>query len=372
MEANLMRVLQSATRSLVGIVLLGLALAGCGGDSNAPDAPFSASGTNSDMEAMSSAFDNQIAESYAAASVQIGAVVGGPVSAAVAAAPKPSLFRDRAGAMRYATSVARTYLSSGSGLKPAFSSAAVPAEYLGVTFVYDVESNSYVSSDLSGAPSNGVRFLLYAVDPITGEIVEPLNQVGYADIVTTETSSSYSIQVRLVSGGVTYLDYTIALGGTTSSLTLSISGYATNGTDRVNFDLDHHVSGNDQSATMGLDYVLTVPTRGGFRIDIEGTMELTVVGDQFQTVTSIDLEARGEHGTVRIEGGGTNGTGTYEVFVNGELFANIAVNAGGVPVITGASGAPLTEEEQATVRAIFLVFIQGGDFFEDLRDPISF
>ena len=263
-----MRVLHSATRSLVGVVLFGLAVAGCGKDSNAPDAPFDPSGTNADMDGMSSAFDSQVMLSYSTASVQIGSVVGGPVSPAVAAVPKPSLLRDRAGAMRYAASLARSYVKSAGGLSPSFSSAAaaVPAEYLGVTFVYDVGSHTYVQSDLTGAPSNGVRFLLYAVNPVTGAIVEPLNQIGYADIVTIETSTSASVQVQLVSGGVTYLDYTVAVGGTTSSVTLSISGYATNGTDRVNFDLDHHLSGTEQAFTIGLDYTLSVPTRGGFRI----------------------------------------------------------------------------------------------------------
>lgn len=366
-----MRVLHSATRSLFGVVLLGLALAGCGGDSTAPDAPFDPAGTNSDVGGMSSAFDSQVMQSYLASSVQIGTVVGASVSAAVHAVPNASIARDRSGAMRYAASLARSYVRAQGGLKPSFSTASVPAEYLGVTFVWDVDSDTYVASDLTGAPSNGVRFLLYAVNPVTGAVVEPLNQIGYADVITTETATSGSIQIRLVSDGVTYLDYTVAAGGTTNSLTLSISGYATNGTDRVNFDLNHHISGNDQSWTISLDYLLSVPTRGGFRIAIEGTEELTVVGEQIRTVTTIDLEARGGNGTVRIEGGDTDGAGSYQVFVNGDLFATITVSAGGLPVISGATGAPLTEEEQATVRGIFTIFIEGGDFFEDLTDPIS-
>jgi hypothetical protein len=361
-----MRVLHSASRSLFGVVLFGLAIAGCGGDSTAPDAPFDPAGTNADIEGMSAAFGSSVMESYLASSVQIGSVVGSGASAAIAAVPNASIARDRAGAMRYAASLARRYVPSGNGLRPSLSTAAVPAEYQGVTFVYDVESNTYVASDLGGAPGNGVRFLLYAVNPITGEIVEPLNQVGYADIVTTETSSSASIQVRLVSAGVTYLDYTVAVGGSSTAVTLSISGYVTNGTDRTNFDLDHHLSGNDQSFTIVIDYQLEVPTRG-FRIEMDGSIQ---VGET-QTVTTLDLQARGDHGTVRIEGGETNGTGSYQVLVNGDLFATITVTSAGEPVITGAAGAPLTDEERATVRGVFGIFLEGGDFFEDLADPIS-
>jgi hypothetical protein len=359
-----MRVLHSATRSLVGAVLFGLAVAGCGGDSTAPDAPFSPSGTSADMDGMSSAFDSQVLLSYSASSAQIGALVGGSMGPMVSAVPKVSLLRNRTGATQFAASVARSYVKSAAGgVKPSFSSAAIPPEYLGVTFVYDVSTHTYVQSDLSGAPSNGVRFLLYATNPVTGTIVEPLNQIGYADVISTETS----FQVRLVSGGVTYLDYTAAGSATTSAVTISITGYATNGTDRVNFDLDNHISGiAGQSMTLGVDYTLSVPTRGGFRVEMSGNFVLT----DTQTVATLDLTARGEHGTVRITGSDTNGVGTYEVFVNGDLYATIALN-GGLPVITGASGAQLTEEEQATLRGIFVVFILGGDFFENLIDPLS-
>jgi hypothetical protein len=205
------------------------------------------------------------------------------------------------------------------------------------------------------------------VNPITGEITEPLNQVGYADIITTETSSSASVQVKLVSGGVTYLDYTVAASGSATSVTLSVSGYATDGTDRANFDLDHHITGNDQSFTLGIDYLLTVPTRGGFRIEMGGNIVISGA----QTVLSLDLEARGEHGTVRIEGSETDGTGNYEVFVNGELFATITITAGGEPVVNSAAGTPLTTEERLTVLGVFAIFFEGGIFFTDMLGPVG-
>src|SRR5437868_4333194 len=38
-----------------------------------------------------------------------------------------------------------------------------PAAALGKTFVYNSQTGKYQASDLSGAPANGVRYLLYAV-----------------------------------------------------------------------------------------------------------------------------------------------------------------------------------------------------------------
>ena len=43
---------------------------------------------------------------------------------------------------------------------------------------------------------------------------------------------------------------------------------------------------------------------------------------------------------------------------------------GAEPVITGADGEPLSEEELHSLQEIYLVFLGGFDFFEDLLDPI--
>ena len=102
----------------------------------------------------------------------------------------------------------------------------IPEEYAGVTFVYDVETDGYVGSELTGAPANGVRFILYAVNPVTGTPVEPLVEVGYADFTVTETASSGTVHVIVVSGGVTYRDYAVTAAGGVSSLTVTIDGYA--------------------------------------------------------------------------------------------------------------------------------------------------
>ena len=46
--------------------------------------------------------------------------------------------------------------------------AGIPSAVLGTTFVWDLDSGTYVASDLSGAPAQGVRFILYAINPVTG------------------------------------------------------------------------------------------------------------------------------------------------------------------------------------------------------------
>lgn len=357
-----MRVLQYAKRSVTALVIA--ALAGCGGDSTAPDAPFDPAGTSSDVNAMGSSFESPAMESYAYAVADISLLLGSSTAAAaLKAAPSADLVRGgKAGAARYAASLARAYLPA--GIRPSLATAGIPAEYLGATFVYDIETDGYVASELTGAPANGVRFLLYAVNPITNQPIEPLVEVGYADVVATETATSASVSIEVVSGGVTFLDYTVAVGGTASAVTLTVSGYATNGTDRVNFDLDTTLT-ND---ALVVDYLLVVPTRGGFRIDLEA--DLTGYNTSTPS-TTLNMEARGPHGTVSISGNVTDASGSFEVEVNGDLFATITLTGSGDAVITGAGGEPLTPQEQEALVDVFEVFGGGLEFYGELLEPLT-
>ena len=72
-----------------------------------------------------------------------------------------------------------------------------------------------------------------------------------------------------------------------------------------------------------------------------------------------------------IQGSATDATGSFTVRVNGDLFATITTDGDGTSTITGAEGNALTEEEMQALRAVFDMFANGFDFFEDLTDPIS-
>ena len=206
-----------------------------------------------------------------------------------------------------------------------------------------------------------MRFIVYAVNPISGQPVAPLQEVGYADVVVTQSTNAASIRIVLVSGNVTYLDYTVGATASQTAATINVSGFVSNGEDRVNFDLDMHVN---SSNVITFDYTLSVPTRGNFRMDLEEELNLNT-----DTVAS-SLELRGPHGTVTIVGNWADNAGTYNVEVNGDPFATITVTSGAEPVITGADGEPLTAEELQALQEIYLVFLGGFDFFEDLLDPI--
>lgn len=367
-----MRVLHYAIRTVAPVALVALA-AGCGGgDPTAPDAPFDPAGTSSDISAVSESFDSPALTAYSSVSGEISAVVGGSLAAAVRSAPTASLFSGgKSGALRFARTLSQGYTSNG-GLRPSFSAvaaASIPAEYLGVTFVWDVETDQYVASEEGGAPANGVRFDLYAINPVTQLPIEPLVPIGYADITSSETSTSSTVRVIVVSSDVTYLDYAVTATGTMSSAVVGISGYATNGTDRVDFDLDTRLTSSEVAGIgLQLDYEMVVPSRGGFLLDLEAV----IAGLDTETPsTTLDLLARGDHGTVSIEGSQTDANGSFDVRVNGDLFATITMDGTGTSEITGAGGQPLTADEQDALESVFGLFANGFDWFEDLTDPIA-
>lgn len=360
-----MRILHSARRVLATAALAALAL-GCSKDSNGPeDSPFDPAGTSSDLTAVNASFDSPALLAFDAASNDISQTTGGSAALALQARPTAALATGgKASAMRYAGALARSFARSP---RPslAVAAAAISPDLLGTTFVYDVNLQHYAASDITGAPANGVRFLLYAVNPVTGVPTEPLTEVGYVDVVTTETSSSVAVSIVVVSGNKTYLDYSAKVtANSASSGTVNVSGYVTNGHDRVNFDLDNHISLGDSTMDLTMDYVLTVPTRGGFRIDLEGSVTTSDVTNN--TTITLDLTAQGQHGTVRITGSESNDTGTFQVKVNGDLFATIDVTAGGEPVVTGKDGEALTADEQAALEDVFDLFGGGLAFFVGL------
>ena len=357
-----MRVPHYAMRPLAALALIGL-VAGCGRDSTGPEeAPFDPAGTISDIGTIEATFQSDAMADFAGAAEAMGSALGGtPAAMALRAAPSGALVSgDRSGARRYAGNLAKAW-AAGPRMRPAPSSSAILEEHLGVTFTRDPETLEYEPSDRPGAPSNGVRFIVYAVNPISGQPTSPLEEVGHADVEVTETTNSATIRIELVSDGVTYLDYAVGATGGETSATITVQGFVSNGKDRVNFDLDVHFG----EAALGLDYSFHVPTRGNFRMDIEEEMKS-------DTLTSA-LELRGPHGSVTIEGTHSNSAGgSYEVEVNGDLVATITVPQGSEPVIAGADGEELTEQQLEALRTVFLMFLGGFDFFEDLLDPLSF
>src|ERR1041385_8616705 len=93
-----------------------------------------------------------------------------------------------------------------------------PDTLLGAVFSWDTNSGTYYRSATTGGPSAGIRFLLYAINPVTGLPVTPLNQIGYADLRDTGTGNpaQLTIDIKSTDGLTTYLHYVFTGSGSSS------------------------------------------------------------------------------------------------------------------------------------------------------------
>lgn len=357
-----MRVLHCASRAVLTAVLA-LAPAGCSKDSNAPH-PFDPEGATADVSAMQDAFAAPAVQSFAAAGSTISATFGG---GAVAASARVLSSPAGAGAGHQAAALARLLHPRRSADALSASAGSIPPSALGKTYVFDAQAQEYVVSDRTGAPSNGVRFIIYAVSPVTGKPAEPLNELGYADVIDESTGSTISWRVTLLSGGTTYLDYHLTGVPAQQGGVITIAGFVSNGTARADFTLKNTIVETPDLLRLTLDYDLAVPSR-----DLSFDYVAVFTAPQQGEITlSLDLTMTGRNGTVTLAGTGTESSSAYTVQVNGELFATITQDAAGTISFTGHDGAALTPAEEQTLRKILDWYETSGDFLGSLLDPIA-
>ena len=346
-----MRVTHYARRSVAAGVLV-LALAGCGKDSSSPS-EFNPQGTSADMSAASAAFASEQMSSYA--------ILGADISAALSASP---VVRSSALAVRGldVTRAARD-LAAIVPRRGAFQASvtSIPSELLGTTFVWDLDTDTYVASALTGAPSAGVRFKLYAVDPLLLRPVEPLVEVGYVDITDHSSLSAVDVNVKVVEGGVVYLEYDVTAHATTGGGVLEIAGFASNGSTLANFDLTVTVTDVNNSLVIGYAYHVGVPSR---HVTLDWTVTTSSISDT-EVATSLDLVIDGPNGNVRLAGTYGVTERTLTVQVNGADFATVNLD-GPEPVITDADGQPLDPEDEASLHSIVEFYLSSGGMLDGL------
>jgi hypothetical protein len=366
MEAEPMRVLQFAKRSVVAVALVSLALAGCSGESS-PDAPFNPTGTSADLQAMNSTFASPTFASFSTFSLMFdGALGGAPIISTSAAAIDirgNGTQAIRMAAVRAARRLAATVIKQGAHAGFSASMASIPAAVAGKTFVYDLGTDGYVASDISGAPSNGVRFVLYAVDPVTYLPADPLVETGHVDITDVSTGTTQAARVQVVSGSTTYIDYTVSASSGATSGRVTVLGYVTDGETQANINLRSTIT---VTAGLTLSYGLTMPDR-------DVALNLTVsVSDVSQPDSPINLNLtmRGPNGTVTMTGQFAETSGTINVRINGTAFATITTN-GTTTTITGAGGDPLSDDELFALEGVFQIQSQAFTSFDQMLAPVG-
>lgn len=261
--------------------------------------------------------------------------------------------------------------SSAASLRAASSGseAYVPAELLGVTFVWSEQEGRYTASELEGAPADGVRILYYAVDPISEEPASPLNPLGYVDLRDLGTESSNRLGVEVVNTAgpapVTLADYyvDVAFTWTQSSFAGSSEavGYLSDGTDQLDFDLSQGVELVDQTLALTQDFSMSLAGA-----DQAVAWESTVTGDT------------AESGTLSVLATITNGAEEVVLDLTGENdFLDGEVRYQGVtvayiggsfdePEFTDGNGDPLSAAQWSAMADVWAAFDALFDLAEEL------
>ena len=361
------------SKSSALVMALSVALAACtdGTDGTGPeDQPFDPELSAADLQVVQGAFSATMFESLAVSSSGFNLVPD------TGSAPAPALIQAgwaaaTADSHWEAESAARQ-LQAVLALGPA-SVTLIPVDFLGRTYERDPVEGYYYNPDRTGAPTNGVRFILYAVDPVTHE--PTVTEVGYVDIMDESTDLSFVARVVVVSGGVEHINYTVSATFGTQTFGFEVSGFISDGTDLVNVDLSVSFTHTDLTSTATVTHVISVPSRS-FDVDATRVMEFnreTLLGSATLDATF----SEGAH-TVAIsgmvsfsEGDVPSRGGTFEFFVDGLLFATVTFQGDTVTVVNAAGG-ELTASEAEAVRKMFhgveSIF---ADRFEDFVRPVS-
>jgi hypothetical protein len=218
---------------------------------------------------------------------------------------------------------------------------------LGTTFVWDPSARKYVPDPArSGAPSNGVRFILYDVDPNEDPLAG--NEIGYADLTDERRSSSSSAGVRLeaVIGGVTKLAYSFDLTGSVQAAQFDVFGYIADGGDRLDFSIktSQQLFGRGGKATLEATLVVR-------QEDFEVTAKAEGVAGEENGDGKIDLTIRSKLDEVTVDAETKGGKLDATFNVNGQVLAT-ATGDPKSPVIRGDGGRELTDEETQALGAI--------------------
>ena len=352
--------------SALGLTLV-FGLAACD-DGTGPDAdaPFDPTSSAADLQVVESAFDTPVFESLGSMSGRFSQFNGAPALASTLldagwdlATAAESWQLQEAG-NRVAGAL---YNSSAAAL-------LIPESFRGRTYVHDPVEGYYFDQERTGAPANGMRFILYEINPVTHEA--GTTEIGYVDVLDESTDVALVARLIVVSGQTEFMNYTVSASGLLGSITFAVNGFITDGTDQVDLDLTTAFSSTFATERVEITYAISVPTRD---FSLTASLVLEFEGETGQGSMTIDVQFSEGSNSVQFEGSlslvGEQGVGSLQVLVNGQLFATITIEGDGFAVV-GPNGEALSAEHaqalQNMMRGVEVLF---DDSFEDFVRPVS-
>lgn len=351
---------------------LGLALAvgltACDDSSTGPgdDGPFNPTTSAADLQVAQDAFDTPVFASLGSMSGNFSRIQGAPALASVLV---------DAGWNLITAGESWQLKEAGERVAGALYSASAPEVVLipdghrGRTYDYHPEEGYYYDESRTGAPANGMRFILYEVNPVTGE--PGSTEIGYVDLLDESTDLAGVARIVVVSGDTQFMNYTVSATLLVGSISFTVDGFVSDGTDIVNVDLTMSFASTFATETVNLTYGIDIPSRS---FSLSATMVMEFSRETEQGTATVDAQFKQSAHSVQIQGSFTLGgseSGSLTVSVNGDLFATITISGETFTVVDG-SGAALSAAQAQALKTIMDSFEElFGDKFEDFVRPVS-
>ena len=238
--------------------------------------------------------------------------------------------------------------------------------HIGKTLVYDSALDHYVVDPTrTGAPKNGVRFIVYEVDaasrPIGGR------EIGYADLLDEGANSGEAIALRLVlvTRGTTMLDYRMRVELRDTSGTIDVSGFAAEGASRLDFTIGLEGKTAGGRTLIDADFDLALKPQN---FNISGTVRGVEEGRDGEGMVNVNV--RHQQNTLKVDLKGSGGLLDGSIKFNGKIFVTISGSSKD-PTLRGPSGQPLTGPEVLVVLSIMDIVDSVFDLIEDLVKPVD-
>jgi hypothetical protein len=343
------------TRASRALALLALTIFGAACEvGTGPDGDADFESALADYQAMDKAFTSSSWAGFKALGGRTP-FSGSAAFQAVTALDQPSFAR------RLADRLSGTYATNGPAAAPIISGT-----HRGKTLVYNATQDRYVVDPArTGAPANGTRFILYRVDaagkPIVGQ------ETGHADLIDLGDGSAQdvSLQLRVVAGGATVLEYRTTADDEPSRGALTVAGYVQGDGVKLEFDIEVVAQKTQPRPLLDVAFDLQIDARD---FSINGQLKGVPEGSEGQG--EIDLTVRHGDGSMRIDAEGKNGNIEGTFFVNGGVFATVSGREPNLTILD-KDGQPASGLHLLVLQRMWDAAEDVFDFVEDLVDPVD-
>jgi len=348
-------------RTWWGVAVAALVAAACK-DTTSPRLSDPAGLTN-DVQTLGSVFTTALFQSYQAVSDSIGAMApslrfGGELLQATSPTAPAEVGRAYSATPQRAQVLKQLAIAlAGSG-----TASVIPDTLYGSIFAWDVTTHHYYRESTTGGPATGVRFLLYAVNPTTHQIIEsPLTQIGFVDLIDLTPTGTTGLRVVLVdtpAGAApdTLADYTItATQYSAGSFSASAVGFVSDGTHTLSFNVSFSVTNADTAypdVSLNVHWALNTPA-----VTVDLTEPITMPDADhemlpFNLSVTRGAETVAATGTITVTLSTQSVTVNITITVNGAVYARITGTDNGI-TIRHADGSQLSQQEFAALEQLF-------------------